>query len=50
LKVQEGWEFLATQLDQIIKSMQTDMLVQSSVWTQHELGMRNTAPAGAVGQ
>jgi len=49
LGYQESWEFLGKQIHQIIVSMQTEMLVQSSVWTQHELGMRNVTPAGAVG-
>jgi len=50
LKYQETWEFLGKQIHQVILSMQTEMLVQSSVWTQHEIGMRGTAPGGAVGQ
>jgi hypothetical protein len=50
LVIQEAWEFLALQLNQIIMSMQTEMLVQSSVWSQYELGMRDKqVPSGAVG-
>ena len=49
LILQETWEFLGKQIQQISMSMQTEMLVQSSVWTQHELGVRATVPGGAVG-
>ena len=49
LGYQRTWEFLGKQILQIIMSMQTEMLVQASVWTQHELGMRAQVPHGAVG-
>lgn len=38
-ELQDDWEYLGYQLANMLDSMQTDMMVQSSVWTQREIGL-----------
>jgi hypothetical protein len=38
-ELQDDWEYLGYQLQNLLDSMQTEMLVQASVWTQRELGL-----------
>lgn len=38
-ELQDDWEYLGYQLSNMLDSMQTDMMVQSSVWTQREMGL-----------
>lgn len=38
-ELQDDWEYLGFQLQNLLESLQTEILVQASVWTQRELGM-----------
>lgn len=48
LAIQRHWEHLGNQLQQIILSMQTEMLVQASMWERAQDIGQNVPPHGAV--
>lgn len=51
LIIQEHWEYLGYQLQQIIDSMQTEILVQASMWERaQDLPQANIPPGAVSGQ